>query len=270
MSRRDYFKEENKLKKLGITFGVTLAITVMVFIYIFNLYNKKLQENARQSVLELGSINAIVPNTNTTRVKTASSTADKGINEVKNEVANEIKKVAHNITENEVKKAEVVENEQNKEVEEAKPEEPAQEATLETTQEALTFIPPVNGEILKDFANETLLYSKTLEEWTVHNGIDIKAPKTTVVLSCAEGVVESIKNDPRYGLTITISHRDGFKTIYSNLLTAEFVSEGQTIEQGRTIGTVGETASFEIADEAHLHFEMMKDGVYVNPTLYLN
>ena len=103
----------------------------------------------------------------------------------------------------------------------------------------------------------------------MHNGIDIKAPKTTVVVASSDGVVESIKNDPRYGLTVTISHRDGFKTVYSNLLTAEFVSQGQTIEQGRTIGTVGETASFEISEEPHLHFEMIKDGVYVNPTLYL-
>lgn len=88
-------------------------------------------------------------------------------------------------------------------------------------------------------------------------------------MAAETGTVESIKNDPRYGLTITISHEDGFKTIYSNLLTTEFVSEGDTVEKGETIATVGETASFEIADESHLHFEMYKDGEIVNPTIYL-
>ena len=255
MSRRDYFKEDDKLKKISIIFGITLVLTIIVFTLIFNLYNKKLEQNARQSILDLSNINAIVPNSNTTSV--ASSTSDKGINQVKNESAtNKVvsKKVENKVVENTTTDSNIVES----------------TTEIKEEKEPLVFIAPVNGEIIKDFANETLVYSKTVEEWTVHNGIDIKADKTTVVLSSAAGVIESIKNDPRYGLTVTISHEEGFKTIYSNLLTAEFVSVGQTIEQGRTIGTVGESASFEIAEEAHLHFEMLKDGVYVNPTLYFN
>lgn len=262
MSRRDYFKEEDKLKKISVVFGIALVLTIIVFTLIFNLYNKKLQENARQSILDLGSINAVVPNSNTVGITSASSTEDKNINEVKNET----------IAENTVKKQEIAKHSENKIKEETvieeKPEN-KEEIVEEAPQiEPLTFIAPLNGEIIKDFAKETLVYSETLEEWTVHNGIDIKAPKTTVVISSAEGVVESIKNDPRYGLTVTIAHREGYKTIYSNLLTADFVSEGQEVEKGRTIGTVGETASFEIVEESHLHFEMMKDGEYLNPTLY--
>ena len=254
MSRRDYFKEDDKLKKISIIFGITLVLTIIVFTLIFNLYNKKLEQNARQSILDLSNINAIVPNSNTTSV--ASSTSDKGINQVKNESAtNKVvsKKVENKVVENTTTDSNIVES----------------TTEIKEEKEPLVFIAPVNGEIIKDFANETLVYSKTLEEWTVHNGIDIKADKTTVVLSSAAGVIESIKNDPRYGLTVTISHEEGFKTIYSNLLTAEFVSVGQTIEQGRTIGTVGESASFEIAEEAHLHFEMLKDSIYVDPTIYI-
>ena len=259
MSRRDYFREDDKLKKISIVFGITLVLTIIVFSLIFNLYNKKLEQNARQSILDLSSINAIVPNSNTNTTSAASSTLDKGINQVKNESVSN--KVATKKEENKVAKNTVTNTSSNT---------VANATETKEEKEPLVFIAPVNGEIIKDFANETLVYSKTLEEWTVHNGIDIKADKTTVVLSSAAGVIESIKNDPRYGLTVTIAHEDGFKTIYSNLLTAEFVTVGQTIEQGRTIGTVGESASFEIAEEAHLHFEMLKDGVYVNPTLYFN
>ena len=133
----------------------------------------------------------------------------------------------------------------------------------------LIFEAPVSGEIIKDFARDTLIYSNTLEEWTIHNGIDIKADKMSVVVASEAGTVESIKNDPRYGLTITIAHENGFKTIYSNLLTTEFVTENEVVEKGQTIGTVGESSSFEIADESHLHFEMYKDGELVNPTIYL-
>lgn len=262
MSRRDYFREENKLKNVSIVFGIALAITIIAFIYIFSLYNKKLEENARQSILDLGRINNIVPNTDTSELSLASMTEDKGINEVKEEAV---------VNQTKIENVIALETAKTPETEETQVEEtPAPtEETLEEVVEPITFMAPVNGEIATDFATETLIYSKTLEEWTVHNGIDIKAPKTTVVVASSDGVVESIKNDPRYGLTVTITHRDGFKTVYSNLLTAEFVSQGQTVEKGRTIGTVGETASFEISEEPHLHFEMIKDGVYVNPTLYL-
>ena len=41
------------------------------------------------------------------------------------------------------------------------------------------------------------------------------------------------------------------------------------IKQGQTIGTVGNTATFEIADDPHLHFEILKDGEYVDPNLYI-
>ena len=132
-----------------------------------------------------------------------------------------------------------------------------------------TFKNPVEGEVIKEYAKDKLVYSNTLEEWIVHGGIDIKANKTTVVKASAEGTVKSIKNDPRYGLTVIIEHSNGFTSVYSNLLTAEFVVEGEKVKQGQTIGTVGTTATFEISDEPHLHFEIRKDGNSLDPTLYL-
>ena len=108
-----------------------------------------------------------------------------------------------------------------------------------------------------------------MKEWTTHPGIDIRAEKTSIVVASEKGRIESIKNDPRYGLTVTIVHNNGFKTIYSNLLTTEFVKEGDEVEKGQTIATIGETASFEVADDSHLHFEMYKDGENINPTIYL-
>ena len=100
-------------------------------------------------------------------------------------------------------------------------------------------------------------------------GIDIKADKTTVVKAAEAGTVKTIKNDPRYGLTIVIEHEDNFQTVYSNLLTSEFVVEGEKVEKGQSIGTVGNTAVFEIADEPHLHFEILKDSLPVDPSIYI-
>lgn len=139
----------------------------------------------------------------------------------------------------------------------------------EETKKELSFQKPVDGEIMKGYAKDNLVYSETLQEWTTHLGIDIKAEKTTVVKAAEAGTVKSIKNDPRYGLTIVIEHNDGYETVYSNLLSSEFVVEGEKVEKGQSIGTVGNTAAFEVVDEPHLHFEILKDSIPIDPTTYM-
>jgi len=143
-----------------------------------------------------------------------------------------------------------------------------QEITEEIAKDPV-FTMPVQGEIVKQYGKEKLIYSDTLKEWTTHLGIDIKADKTTIVKASSDGCIKSIKNDPRYGLTVIVEHREGYKTVYSNLLTTEFVSEGENVTKGQSLGTVGNSAAFEIADEPHLHFEMLLNEQAVDPTLYL-
>ena len=135
-------------------------------------------------------------------------------------------------------------------------------------EEEIKFIKPVNGEIIREFASESLVYSETLKEWITHNGVDIKADKASIVVSACDGKVTAINNDPRYGLTVIIEHNNGYKTVYSNLLTAEFVVEGEDVKAGQTIGTIGNSANFEIADDYHLHFELIKDGKYLDPVSF--
>ncbi len=145
---------------------------------------------------------------------------------------------------------------------------PTENETTEIKKE-ITFAKPTEGEIICEYAKDNLIYSETLKEWITHTAIDIKADKTSVIKSAADGVIKSIVNDPRYGLTVVITHEGGYETVYSNLLTAEFVVEGEEITQGQTIGTVGNTAAFESEMECHLHFELLKDGEYLDPSIHL-
>ena len=137
------------------------------------------------------------------------------------------------------------------------------------TKKEITFVKPTEGDIICEYAKENLIYSETLKEWITHTAIDIKADKTSVIKASADGIVKSIVNDPRYGLTVVIEHDDGYETVYANLLTAEFVVAGEEVTQGQTIGTAGNTASFESSMECHLHFELIKDGEYLDPAIYL-
>ena len=46
---------------------------------------------------------------------------------------------------------------------------------------------PVEGEVVKKYGKDKLIYSDTLKEWTTHLGIDIKADKTTIVKASTDG-----------------------------------------------------------------------------------
>lgn len=183
--------------------------------------------------------------------------------DVSTQIGKSIEEAENNIKENEIK---------NEDATQAKPvvQQPKKAKTQNTqVKKELTFEKPVDGEIIFEFAKEKLIYSETLKEWITHPGVDIKAEKTTVIKAAEDGTIKAIKNDPRYGLTVILEHVDGFTTIYSNLLTAEFIKVGEKLKKGQTLGTVGNTAVFESVAESHLHFEMLKDNEYVDPTIYI-
>lgn len=267
MRRKDIYKEE-KIKRYIYVFGTTLAISIVVFLTIFVMYNKKMKKESSMNLESLGMIEDIVSNDELEETSFSSDLAVKEI--VENKVSNTTK--LNNTTKNKVNKTPIEATVSNTTLIDENVvlnSNLVENNIVDVEEKELEFQAPVVGEIIKDFAIDNLIFSNTLEEWTTHSGIDIKAEKTSVVAAAETGTIESIKNDPRFGLSITIAHKDGFKTIYSNLLTTEFVNENEVVEKGQTIATVGESASFEVADESHLHFEMYKDGNVVNPTIYL-
>lgn len=129
-------------------------------------------------------------------------------------------------------------------------------------------IQPVKGEISKKFSPEAPVYSKTLDQYTVHNGIDIDAEISSQVCAAAEGTVTKVYTDDTMGLTIEITHGDGLITKYCNLGTDKMVGEGDVVKQGQVISGVGDTALFESIEPTHLHFEVWKDGAVVDPEKY--
>ncbi len=130
---------------------------------------------------------------------------------------------------------------------------------------------PVHGEIAKNFTEDVAVYSLTMNDYRVHQGIDVAAPVGTNVTACAAGVVERVWLDPFYGQCVEINHGGNIKSQYANL-SADLprgIEAGATVLAGDVIGGVGETMIIEMADSEHLHFSMTVDGVYVDPTEYM-
>lgn len=135
----------------------------------------------------------------------------------------------------------------------------------ENEEEKLEFIMPLDGEIGMNYATEKLIYSNTLEEWITHNGIDIIGEEAEPIKVIEDGVVESIKMDPRYGNTIIIKHNEMYKSIYSNLSTTDLVYVGKKVEKGEIISGVGKGFGFESKEEPHIHLTILENGEIVNP-----
>lgn len=142
-------------------------------------------------------------------------------------------------------------------------------APADTQPQPIRLIQPTAGEVLTPHSDTDLVYSKTLEDWRLHQGMDIRADIGATVSAAADGTVADFYEDPRLGITIVLDHGQGMQTKYSNLSSTEMVERGKQVQKGDAIATVGDTAAFEVADEAHLHFEVWKDGVCVQPADYL-
>lgn len=133
------------------------------------------------------------------------------------------------------------------------------------TKKSTGFIMPVEGEIITPFTEDVLIYSKTLDEWRGHTGIDIKSDLGTKVKAIGDGVVKDVYEDSLWGNVIVIDHENGFESRYANLGTREMVNVGIRVKQGDHISTIGNSAGIEMLMDSHLHFEVIKDGKIVDP-----
>ncbi|MGN9164447.1 peptidoglycan DD-metalloendopeptidase family protein [Tissierellaceae bacterium HCP3S3_D8] len=135
----------------------------------------------------------------------------------------------------------------------------------ESVEKVNRFIMPADGEIITEFTEDSLIYSKTLDEWRGHSGIDIKLDIGTKVKAIGDGVVKDVYEDSLWGNVIVIDHGDGIESKYSNLGTRDMVNVGVKVKQGDHISTVGNSAGIEMLMDSHLHFEIIKDGKIVDP-----
>ncbi len=131
-------------------------------------------------------------------------------------------------------------------------------------------IMPVNGEILNPFSNGELVKSETLGVWKTHDGVDIKADLAQPVKAMNKGRVTKIWEDALWGNCITIDHGNGIIGHYYNLSKEMSVSEGDEVNAGEVIGSVGDTAQAEAAELSHLHFGLKKNGEWIDPIEFID
>ncbi|NLD88542.1 MAG: peptidoglycan DD-metalloendopeptidase family protein [Clostridiales bacterium] len=102
--------------------------------------------------------------------------------------------------------------------------------------------------------------------YSQHTGIDMPAPKGTKVYAAADGTVVSVGYNKAYGNRVIISHGNGYQTLYGHFSRVS-VKENQKVTTSTVVGLVGNTGQ---STGNHLHFSVIKNGGYVNPTKYVS
>lgn len=209
--------EDEKKRKIIYLSGIGVTIALLGIAIISMIYEGALNNSKEEEFFE---IKGLADGTKeVTFTEEASSGIGKSIDEVKKDDAKEnenkkktqenvlvVEKLNETSTANNTSKTEEIKEDEKIKSVNSENDENQISNKEETKEIEPVFSMPVDGEIIKEFAKDKLVYSDTLREWVTHTGIDIKAEKTSIVKASENGTIKSIKNDPRFGLTIVIEH----------------------------------------------------------------
>jgi murein DD-endopeptidase MepM/ murein hydrolase activator NlpD len=123
-------------------------------------------------------------------------------------------------------------------------------------------IMPTAGWLSSDFGHRDDPFTGV---WTMHYGIDISTNAGNPILATADGIVIKVQTDKYLGKNVTISHGNGYTTVYGHMSNFA-VKAGQRVKRRDVIGYIGMTGK---AVGPHVHYEVWKDGKKVNPFLYI-
>jgi murein DD-endopeptidase MepM/ murein hydrolase activator NlpD len=103
----------------------------------------------------------------------------------------------------------------------------------------------------------------TVQRWRTHMGIDYAAPTGTPVFSVANGKIAYLGYNGAFGNLIIVEHPGNYRTYYAHLSNYNVeLSVGNDVRRGLEIGYVGSTGR---SSGPHLHYELRRDGTYIDP-----
>lgn len=122
---------------------------------------------------------------------------------------------------------------------------------------------PVRGENVRITSGFGMRRHPLLMTGRMHYGVDWAAATGTPIMAAGDGIIEEARAKGEYGNYIRIRHANGYKTAYGHMSRyAAGVSAGVRVRQGQIIGYVGSTG---LSSGPHCHFEVLVNGVHVNP-----
>lgn len=101
--------------------------------------------------------------------------------------------------------------------------------------------------------------------YAAHKGVDIAGARLTPVRATADGIVRSSSRQGGYGNLVVLDHGNGFTTRYGHLHRI-LVDQGQLVKRFDVVGYMGSTGT---ATGVHVHYEVLRDGIAMNPERFI-
>ena len=128
-------------------------------------------------------------------------------------------------------------------------------------------LPFEKKKVITAYSEDKPIYSDTLDEWSCHTGLDFACEEGAGVAAAANGIVKSITNDGVYGTSVLICHTDDYYTLYCGVKDVS-VTVDELVAQGQSIGAAAGNIPGEAHMACHIHFEVIKDGLCVDPNRF--
>ena len=113
------------------------------------------------------------------------------------------------------------------------------------------------------------VFKATLNEWSTHNAVDLKAEEGAEVTAMYDGTVIKTGKTFLNGYYVVVDHGDNVVATYASIKDVE-VNVGENVKQGDVLGYVSTTAESEYKEGPHLHLEVAENGKQVDPMPYVN
>lgn len=135
--------------------------------------------------------------------------------------------------------------------------------TVDVDVKPTVVLPMQSATVGMDYHDDKLVKWDTLDLWQWHPAVDFVGSGNVVAV--LDGKVIDVEKTSIDGNVVTIEHADGYVSIYKSLDSSITVNKGDTVKAGDKIGAASSSMMSELNTGAHLHFELKKNGEYVNP-----
>lgn len=127
---------------------------------------------------------------------------------------------------------------------------------------------PMNGNVIKKYSMDELVYFETLNQYKTNPAILISGEVGTEVVSAATGIVKNIYKNDETGTTVVMSIGNDYVIEYGQLKNLK-VKVGDTVEEGAMIGSIAEPTNYYVVEGSNLYFKVAQNDETVNPLLLL-
>lgn len=123
---------------------------------------------------------------------------------------------------------------------------------------------PVSGNVLLDYSMESTIFFPTLQQYKCNPAMVLSANVNDKVYFVGKGKIINIATNEETGCTVTQDMGDGYTAIYGQLKELNF-KVGDMVEAGQVAGYVSEPTKYYTVEGSNVYFQLLKDGVPVDP-----